>query len=212
MPHMIRAAETHLKVRGVTTHPRKAVAETAYFQYATVKNSPQNAEVKIEILVGAGPRAETFARTAHRKKANIEDLKLFLRVLHTRERVQVTVEDARRRGAEIMLDHPVAQWAVRHAAWIQSFPVKSDVDLSGGVINKNHSRRSTHRRQSTQQCCWNLGTNCCSQQSQRRQTIQIFSRLGPWSHGCRRHHSHGGRKCAVQRFVEVQSRRTQCCK
>ena len=47
---------THLKVRGVTTHPRKAVAETAYFQYATVKNSPQNAEVKIEILVGAGLR------------------------------------------------------------------------------------------------------------------------------------------------------------
>ena len=42
------------------------------------------------------------------------------------------VEDASRCGVEIILDHPVAQWAVRHAEWIQNFLVKSDVDLSDG--------------------------------------------------------------------------------
>ena len=54
------------------------------------------------------------------------------RVRTLRERRQIMVEDARRRGTEIMLDHPFAQWAVRHAAWNQTFLVKSDVDLSGG--------------------------------------------------------------------------------
>ena len=45
------------------------------------------------------------------------------------------VEDARRRGVEIILDHPVAPWAVRHAEWIQNFLAKSDVDLrDGGTI------------------------------------------------------------------------------
>ena len=74
--------ETCLKVRGVSTHPRKAVEEAAYVDYATVKNSQQGAEVKI--LVGAGPRGETFARTVHRKGAKFEDLELFLKVLQTR--------------------------------------------------------------------------------------------------------------------------------
>ena len=54
------------------------------------------------------------------------------RVRALRERLQNLVEDARSRGTEIILDHPVAQWAVRHAEWIQNFLVKSDVDLSGG--------------------------------------------------------------------------------
>ena len=58
-----------LKVHGVSTHPRKAAAE-AYFDYATAKNNQQGAEVKI--LVGAGPRGETFARAAHRKKSKIQ--------------------------------------------------------------------------------------------------------------------------------------------
>ena len=58
----------------------KAIAEAAYFDYATIKNSHQSAE----ILVGAGPRGETFARAVHRKRANIEDLDLFLKVLQTR--------------------------------------------------------------------------------------------------------------------------------
>ena len=74
--------ETCLKLRGVLPHPRKAVAEAAYFDYATVKNSRQGAEVKI--LVGAGPRGATFARAVHRKGATFEDLELFLKVLQTR--------------------------------------------------------------------------------------------------------------------------------
>ena len=74
--------ETCLKVRGVSTHPRTAVAEAAYFDCATVKNSQQGAKVKI--LVGAGPRGETFARAVHRKGAKSEDLELFLKVLQTR--------------------------------------------------------------------------------------------------------------------------------
>ena len=40
------------------------------------------------------------------------------RVRALRERLQIMVEDARRRGAQTILDHPVAQWAVRHAEWI----------------------------------------------------------------------------------------------
>ena len=46
--------ETCLTVRRVSTHSRKAVAEAAHSDYATVKNNNQSAEVKI--LVGAGPR------------------------------------------------------------------------------------------------------------------------------------------------------------
>ena len=56
--------ETCVKVRGESTHPRKAVAEAAYFDYAIVKNNQQGAEVKI--LVGAGRRGETFARAVQR--------------------------------------------------------------------------------------------------------------------------------------------------
>ena len=51
------------------------------------------------------------------------------RVRALRERLQIMVEDARRCGVEIILDHPVAQWAVRHAEWIQNFLVTSDVGL-----------------------------------------------------------------------------------
>ena len=36
----------------------------------------------------------------------------------------------------IILDHLVAQWAARHAEWIQNFLVKSDVDLSDGGTTK----------------------------------------------------------------------------
>ena len=63
----------------VATHPRKAVAEAAS---ATVKNSQQSAEVKI--LVGAGPRGQTFARAVQRKGATFEDPEMFLKVLQTR--------------------------------------------------------------------------------------------------------------------------------
>ena len=74
--------ETPLKVRGVTPHPRKKVAEAAYFDYATVMNSQQGAVVKI--LIGARPRVETFARAFHHKGAPIEVLALFFKVLQTR--------------------------------------------------------------------------------------------------------------------------------
>ena len=66
----------------MSTNRRKAVAEAAYFDYATVKNSQQGSEVWI--LVGPGPRGETFARAVHRKGAKCEDLELFLKVLQTR--------------------------------------------------------------------------------------------------------------------------------
>ena len=68
--------------RAVSSHPRKAVAEAAYFDYAGITNSQQGAEVKI--LVGAGPRGETFARAVHRKGATFEDLEQLLKVLQTR--------------------------------------------------------------------------------------------------------------------------------
>ena len=62
------------------------------------------------------------------------------RVRALREGPQIRVEDARRCGVEIILDHPVAQWAVRHAEWIKNFLVKSDEDLSdGGTTKKKHA-------------------------------------------------------------------------
>ena len=63
--------ETCVEVVGVSTHPRRAVAEAAYFDYSAVKHSQQGAEVKI--LVGAGPRGGTFAPAVHRKGAQFED-------------------------------------------------------------------------------------------------------------------------------------------
>ena len=74
--------ETCIKVRGVSTHPRKGVADAAYFDCTQIKNSQHGAEVKI--LVGAGPHGETFARAVHRKGAKFEDLEQFLKVLQTR--------------------------------------------------------------------------------------------------------------------------------
>ena len=74
--------ETCFKVRGTATQPREAVAEATCFDCATVKNGQQGAELKI--LVGAGPRGETFASAAHRKGATFKDLEQFLKVLQTR--------------------------------------------------------------------------------------------------------------------------------
>ena len=55
--------------------PTQGSAEAAYFDYATVKNSQQGAEV--QILVGAGLRGETFARGEQNSKI----LRCFLKVL-----------------------------------------------------------------------------------------------------------------------------------
>ena len=92
------------------------------------------------------------------------------RVRALRERLQIMDEDARRLSAEIILDHPAAQWAVRQAEWIQNFLVKSDVDLSGGGRIKIHATRCTHGRQSTRGNV--VGT-------------QISGWLGAWSQRCR---------------------------
>ena len=56
------------------------------------------------------------------------------RVRALRQRLQFMVQDARRRGVEIILGHPVAQWAMRHAGWIQNFFVKSDVLVPSNVV------------------------------------------------------------------------------
>ena len=69
MPRMIQAC---LEVRGTTTHPRNAVAEAAFFDYATVKNiknSQQCAEVKI--LVGARRRWRDVSVSSSSQKSNI---------------------------------------------------------------------------------------------------------------------------------------------
>ena len=82
MPCVIRGAERTSTCEECQHIHEKAVAEAAYFDYATVKNNLKSAEVKI--LVGAGPRGETFARAVHRKRAKFEDLDLFCKVLQTR--------------------------------------------------------------------------------------------------------------------------------
>ena len=59
------------------------------------------------------------------------------------------VEDAKRCGVDIILDHPVAQWAVRYDEWIQHVLVESGVDLSGGGTKKSrvmkHIPETKHR-------------------------------------------------------------------
>ena len=89
------------------------------------------------------------------------------RVRALSERLHISVEDARRRGVEIILNHIVAQWAVRHAEWIQNLLVQSDVDLRDGGRVNIYSRRSRHWEQRPEQCCWFLGASACSKQNQR---------------------------------------------
>ena len=67
------------------------------------------------------------------------------RVRALSERLHISVEDARRRGVEIILNHIVAQWAVRHAEWIQNLLVQSDVGPCVTEEELNiYSRRSRH--------------------------------------------------------------------
>ena len=58
------------------------------------------------------------------------------RVRAMRERLQIFVEEARRREVEIILDYPLAQLAVRHAELMPNFLVNSDVDLQDGRLVK----------------------------------------------------------------------------
>ena len=215
--------ETCLKVRGASTHPRKAGAEAAYFD---------NRVQIVKILVGAGPRGETFARAVHRKGVKVEDLELFLKVLQTRcgnipvycdqeeclrevvhgtagrlelpagvtaveqseangraeqcvralrERLQIMVEDARRCGVEIILDHPVAQWAVRHAEWIQNFLVKGDGGLSDGGTIKITPHEAHTGDNAPSNVVGFVERILVRSKNQRRRAAQISGRLGSWS-------------------------------
>ena len=216
---------TCLKVRGVSTRPRKAVAEAAYSDHATVRNSQHGAED----LGRCWTAREMFARAVHRKGAKFEDLELFLKVLQKRygnmpvycdqeeclrevvhstagrlglptgvtpversqangraeqrvralrELLHIVIEDAGRCGVEIILDHPVAQWAVRHAEGIQNFLVKSDVDLSDGGTNRNHPDEAHTGDTAPSNAVEFLERILVRSKNQGRHTDQISGRLG----------------------------------
>ena len=80
------------------------------------------------------------------------------RVRALRERFHIIMEDE-----EVMFDRPAAQWAVRHAEWIQNFLVESDVSLSGGgtfkmTLMKNASLGAkSNDRQQKNLIGWSLG-------------------------------------------------------
>ena len=63
-----------------------------------------------------------------------------------------------------MLDHPVAQWAVRHPDWVQNLLAKSDVGLSGGGTTPHEAHTGG---QSAEQCGWILGASSHARQNQR---------------------------------------------
>ena len=60
------------------------------------------------------------------------------RVRALRERLQIMVEDARRRSAEIILDHPVAQWAVT-SRMDPKLPCKERCGHEWRWNNQNHA-------------------------------------------------------------------------
>ena len=158
MPHTIRGAKRVSRCEECQ-HPRKAVSEAAYFDYAIVKNSQQGAESRSWLVLDR--TGKRLREPCIAKEQNSKILNCFLQVLQTRygnipvyrdqeeclrevvhntagrlglptgvtaveqsqangraeqrvralrERLQIMVEDARRRGAEIIPDHPVAQW------------------------------------------------------------------------------------------------------
>ena len=110
------------------------------------------------------------------------------RVRALRGRLQILVEDARRRGTEIILDHPVAQWAVRHAEWIQNFLVNSEKDLSGGGTIKIIPREA-HTGDKAQAML--LGF---------LERVLVQNKINDDKHP----------RFLIGRFVGVQSRRTKC--
>ena len=132
------------------------------------------------------------------------------RVRALRERPPILVEEARRRGTDIMLDHPVAQWAVGHAEWIQNFLLKSEKDLSGGGTIKITPHEA------------HTGDKAPSNVVGFLERVLVRNRINDekeprfltgWLLGhkrCRHHHTHGRWNCEIQRFVEEQSRWTKC--
>ena len=79
---MIRDAKRVSKCEKCQRIHERQLRKQRDFDYAGITKSQQGAEVKI--LIGAGPRGETFARAVHRKGATFEDLEQFLKVLQTR--------------------------------------------------------------------------------------------------------------------------------
>ena len=58
------------------------------------------------------------------------------RVRTMKERLQILVEDARKKGIEV-LDSPVLMsWAVRQAEWTANYLVKNDVEMVDGTLIK----------------------------------------------------------------------------
>ena len=108
------------------------------------------------------------------------------RVRSLTERLQITVEDARRRGFQIILDHPV-----RHAEWIQNFLAKSDVDLSGGGTTKTTPHDAHTRDKAPSNVAGFLERILVRNKNNDDKKLRF---LVSWSLGhrrCRRHHSHG---------------------
>ena len=177
--------EICVQTRGVARHPRRVEEESVNFDYATVKSV--NGSQVHTLLIGGGPRGETFARRVPRKGAKFEDLEIFLEVMKQRygaitiacdqedslvqvvkpaalkkglpvtttaleqsqsngraeqrvramkERLQISVLEARSRGVEILDSGTLTSWAVRHAEWVANFLVKSDVELVDGSVIK----------------------------------------------------------------------------
>ena len=58
------------------------------------------------------------------------------RVRAVKERLQITVMEARNRGVEILKSGTLTSWAVRHAEWVTNYLVKSDVELVDGSVIK----------------------------------------------------------------------------
>ena len=128
------------------------------------------------------------------------------RVRALRERLQIMVEDARRGGAEIILDHPVVRWAVRRVEWIRNFLVQGDVDLSGGGTIKitPHEAHTGDKAQSNVAAFWEriLVRNKINDDKQPRFLVG-------WSHG---HKDADVITLMEDGSVEIQSRRAKCCK
>ncbi len=61
----------------MSRHPKGIDAETMNFDYATVKSTTGDES----LLVGGGPRGETFARRVPRNGAKFDDLERFLEVM-----------------------------------------------------------------------------------------------------------------------------------
>ena len=109
--------ELCVQTRGLTRHTKRTEAETVNFDYAIVKNIDNQQQVHT-LLIGGGPRGETFARRVPRKGAKLEDLEKFLEVVKSRYGQITCMSDQEEclvqvlRPAALKLGLPVAQTPV----------------------------------------------------------------------------------------------------